>query len=490
MVYRRLFMIVGGFLTLLLTAEIIFNPEHLLLPISFLIILGIGWYDFFQPHDNILRDYPIIGHMRYILRGISPELQQYFIETNTSGEPFNKNTIGLINSRAENKEGFHPFGTEHNFYKEGLSWVSHSLFPANTIHTPPRVLVGGILCKQPYSAAILNISAMSFGSLSEHAIIALNEGAAHGGFYHNTGEGGLTPYHQHGGDVVLQIGTGNFGFRNSDGTFNDALFSEKANLNHVKMIEIKLSQGAKPGHGGVLPAIKNTPEIAEIRVVEPGVDVLSPPVNPEITSLEGIGVFVKRVRDLAEGKPVGIKLCVGSTHEVSAMIDMFINTNTLPDFITIDASEGGTGAAPIEFSNHIGMRGDDALLFVDELLKKKGVRDQLKLIYGGKVCTGFTMFKAFCYGADICNSARGFMFSLGCIQSLRCHTDTCPTGVATQNKKLQEGLVPKVKRIRVYRYQKNTVHAFLEIMATAGIKSKNDLHQGLVHQSNSKVFGV
>jgi glutamate synthase domain-containing protein 2 len=490
MTYRTIFIILASILTVLLTTVIIYSPDQRVLAIGLLLFLCVGWYDVVQPYDNILRDYPIVGHMRYILRGIAPELQQYFIETNTSGEPFNKNTIQLIKSRGENKEIYHPFGTEQNFYKEGLAWVSHSLFPAKKLEVFPREDIGGPNCKQIYSASILNISAMSFGSLSENAIIALNEGAEHGNFYHNTGEGGLTPYHEKGGDIVLQIGTGNFGFRHENGRFHDDLFREKSNRSKVKMIEIKISQGAKPGHGGVLPAVKNTEEIAKIRVVEPGVDVLSPPVNPEITSLEGIGDFVVRVRKLSNYKPVGIKLCIGSIQETEELIDMFVSQNSLPDFITIDASEGGTGAAPIEYSNHVGMRGDDALRYMDSLLKEKGVREQTKLIYGGKVCTGFTMFKAFCYGADVCNSARGFMFSLGCIQALRCHTDSCPTGVATQNKKLQEGLVPKVKRVRVYRYHKNTIHSFLEIMATAGIRSKKDLHPGLVNQTKPTVFGI
>lgn len=490
MTYRNIFIYFGGLLTLLLLAAAIFSPDQRLLAVALLSFFAIGWYDVFQTSNSICRDYPIVGHMRYILRGISPELQQYFIETNTNGEPFNKNTIQTINNRADNKDTFHPFGTEHNFYTEGLQWVSHALFPAKKLEKPPRVLIGGPQCKQPYAASLLNISAMSFGALSENAIKALNEGAALGGFYHNTGEGGLTPYHQKGGDIVLQIGTGNFGFRNEKGRFVDEHFKEKASLDEVKMIEIKLSQGAKPGHGGVLPAAKNTEEIALIRKVEPGVDVFSPPVNPEISDLDGIGKFIARVRNLSEGKPVGFKLCIGSTKETEELIDNLIQQNNLPDFITVDASEGGTGAAPIEYSNHIGMRGEDGLKFMNNLLIQKGIRDQVKLIYSGKVCTAFTMIKALSLGADLCNSARGFMFSLGCIQSLRCNTDTCPTGIATQNKELQKGLVPSHKRHRVNSYHKNTVEDFLEMMATIGVAKVEDLHPGLIHTTGKEVFGI
>lgn len=490
MTYRNLFIYIGGLITIGLGLAVVFSPDQRLLALAFLAFMMIGWYDVFQKQNAILRDYPIIGHMRYILRGISPELQQYFVETNTGGEPFNKNTIRLINKRSNNKDGFHPFGTEQNFYKEGLQWVAHSLFPAEELETPPRVQVGSKHCKHPYSASLLNISAMSFGSLSENAIKALNEGAALGGFYHNTGEGSLTPYHQMGGDIVMQIGTGNFGFRDDQGKFHDEYFKEKAHLDAVKMIEIKLSQGAKPGHGGVLPAAKNTPEIAKIRKVKPGTDVFSPPVNPEIKSLEDIGVFIERIRKLSDYKPVGFKMCVGSAKETEALIDNLIETDRLPDFITVDASEGGTGAAPIEYSNHIGMRGEDALRFMNDLLQRKGVRDQIKIIYSGKVCTAFTMLKALCHGADICNSARGFMFSLGCIQSLRCNTDTCPTGIATQNKHLQEGLVPEHKRERVKNYHNNTVKSFLEMMATIGVSRIEDLSPQHIHTSGKEVFGI
>lgn len=490
MTFRNIFFVVGSILTVLLALAAIYSPEQRLLAVILLIFILIGWIDAFQKKNAIIRDYPIIGHMRYILRAISPELQQYFIETNTNGQPFNKNLIKLINSRSDGEETFHPFGTEHNIYSEGMQWVAHSFFPAKKIDKDPRVTIGGPFCTQPYAASILNISAMSFGSLSGNAIKALNQGAALGGFYHNTGEGGLTPYHEHGGDVVLQIGTGNFGFRNSDGSFNDEAFAEKSGLPHVKMIEIKISQGAKPGHGGVLPAAKNTEEIAAIRKVKPKTDVFSPPVNPEIKTLADFAKFINRVRKLSNGKPVGIKLCIGSEQETSDLIESFVEQEIFPDFITIDAAEGGTGAAPIEYTNHIGMRGDDALQFMHQLLIDNNLRAHIKLIYSGKVSSGFTLLKALAFGADLCNSARGFMFSLGCIQSLRCHTDTCPTGIATQNKQLQKGLVVEHKKNRVKNYHNNTIESFIEILSTVGVSKIEDLKPSIINTAEPKVLGL
>ena len=323
------------------------------------------------------------------------------------------------------------------------------------LETPPRVRIGSDCCEIPYDAALLNISAMSFGSLSENAIKALNWGAKLGGFYHNTGEGGISPYHlKPGGDIVLQIGTANFGFRNHDGTLNEEKFAEKAAIPSVKMIEIKLSQGAKPGHGGVLPAVKNSEEIAKIRDVKPHCDVVSPPTNHSFSNIEELIDFIDKVRRLSKFKPVGIKLCIGKKHEFTTLIESFKRRDIFPDFITVDAAEGGTGAAPIELSNHVGLRGEEALSFVHHSLVNEYLRKKIKIIYSGKVNSAFSLFKAICLGADICNSARGFMFSLGCIQALRCHTDTCPTGVATQDKRLQVALVPSRKSHMVHQYQK------------------------------------
>ena len=325
---RLIFIISSCILAPLLIYSIFIFPQYTIINIVILVLFIIGWHDIIQKKNAILRDYPVIGHLRHIFRSISPELQQYFIETNTNGKPFNKNEIRLINSRSNNKDAFHPFGTELDFYNDKVAWVGHSLAPAKRLETPPKVKIGGKHCTQKYNASLLNVSAMSFGSLSSNAIKALNLGAKKGGYYHNTGEGGITPYHRQGGDVVIQIGTGNFGFRDDKGFFNDKLFKEKSSYPEVKMIEIKLSQGAKPGHGGVLPAAKNTEEIAEIRVVKPHVDVLSPPTNPEMPSIESIPKFIARVRELSGNKPVGFKLCIGIKSEFEKLIDICINQDS------------------------------------------------------------------------------------------------------------------------------------------------------------------
>ena len=480
----RTIFFLANLIVLPLVALSLFNsPQNWGLPATLIFFFLVGWYDVIQKEEAILRAYPVVGHLRFILLGISPEIHQYFTENSTDGQPFSKNLINLIKSRAEGKEEYHPFGTEHDLYNEGVEWVSHTMFPVEKLDEPPRVAIGGKECKAPYSAALLNISAMSFGSLSENAIKALSWGAKLGGFYHNTGEGGVSPYHlKSKADIVLQIGTANFGFRNTDGTLNDEKFQEKAGLEQIKMIEIKLSQGAKPGHGGVLPAIKNTEEIAAIRDVKPYTAVVSPPHNKSFSTKKELVSFIARIRKLAGYKPVGIKLCIGRKDEFETLIDECINMQVLPDFISVDAAEGGTGAAPIELSNHVGMRGEDALKFVHSCLLEKGVRDQIKIIYSGKINSAFSLFKALCMGADLCNSARGFMFSLGCIQALRCHTDTCPTGVATQDKQLQVALVPTDKSQRVHMYQKNTVDAFLELMATTGARSTAELNENYIHK--------
>ncbi len=481
MSFRIVFLIIALLLTPISIYNVLTHPHDAIVAWIVGSFLCIGWYDYFQKESSILRDYPILGHMRYILRKISPELHQYFIESNVDGRPFTKNMINLIKTRSQNHEEFHPFGTEKDLYEKKTEFLAHAMFPIKKLDFAPRVIVGSKKCKQPYSSSLLNISAMSFGALSSNAIVALNHGAKEGNFSHNTGEGSLSQFHQkYEGDIVLQIGTGNFGFRREDGTLNEKAFHEKSNLEQVKMIEIKLSQGAKPGHGGVLPAVKNTSEIAKIRMVEPFTDVFSPPSNPSFHSLEELVNFTKKLRELSSFKPIGIKLCVGSKDEFNDLIKAFMAKDCLPDFITVDAAEGGTGAAPLEYSDFIGMRGDDALMFVDDTLIKYGIRDEIKIIYAGKVTSGFSMYKAFCLGADICNSARGFMFSLGCIQSLKCHTDSCPTGIATQNKHLQAGLVPEVKYKRVHYYHKQTVDAFLDMMAVTGISNMNDLKKELI----------
>ncbi len=474
---RSIFIWLSFTLLPLVLINFYFHPDSLVVTLFVTIIFAIGWYDLLQKRRSILRDYPVIGHIRYLLRAISPEIHQYFIESNTNGMPFNKESIELVNKRSDDKEAVHPFGTEFDLYEERYEYIAHSIFPKGSIKEEPRILIGSAQCEKPYSSSIFNISAMSYGSLGQNAVTALNRGAKLGNFSHNTGEGGLSSYHRQGGDIVLQVGTANFGFRNEDGTLNEESFTQKSSLPEVKMVEIKLSQGAKPGHGGLLPAIKNIQEIAQIRMVHPYTDILSPPVNPSADSPHALTMFIQKLRDLSGGKPVGIKLCIGNKKEFETLLQSFKQEKIFPDFITVDAAEGGTGAAPQEYSDHVGMRGEDALRLAHKLLLEHGIRDKIKLIYSGKVFSGFTLLKAICLGADLCNSARGFMFSLGCIQSLRCHKNTCPTGVATQDKTLQEGLVVEEKYLRVANYHKNTVKAFLELASTLGISSIDELNE-------------
>ena len=355
---------------------------------------------------------------------------------------------------------------------EGLK---HSMFPTKVNEELPRVLVGGDDCKQPYLASILNVSAMSFGSLSENAVMAINKGAQKGNFYQNTGEGGLTQFHLQGGDVTWQIGTGYFGCRNEDGTFNEFNFQEKANLPQVKMIEIKLSQGAKPGHGGVLPATKNTVEIAKIRGVKPFTTILSPPSHSAFSDAKGLVHFIAKLRQLSNGKPIGFKLCIGDTADFEKVCQEMITENIFPDFITVDGAEGGTGAAPLEFADGVGMPFEPALIFVSKTLTRLKIKDKIRVICSGKIISGYSIIRAIAMGADICNSARGFMFSLGCIQALKCNNNECPTGVATQNKMLMKGLVVTDKSERVYNFHKNTLHAANELLAAAGKNSFSEI---------------
>jgi glutamate synthase domain-containing protein 2 len=399
---------------------------------------------------------------------IAPEIQQYFIERSTDGKPFSRNERSLIYQRAKNVDATSPFGTHMHLNESNYEGIKHSIFPKKVNEELPRVLIGGPDCKQPYSASLLNISAMSFGSLSENAIRALNLGAEKGNFYHNTGEGGLTEFHLQGGDVTWQIGTGYFGCRNKDGQFDAANFSEKANLPAVKMIEIKLSQGAKPGHGGVLPAKKNTLQIAKIRGVEPFTTILSPPSHSAFKNYKELVEFIAQLRHLSNGKPIGFKLCIGETTEFEKLCQEMIDQNCFPDFITVDGAEGGTGAAPPEFADGVGMPFEPALIFVNTTLTNLGIKNKIRIICSGKIISGYSILRAVALGADLCNSARGFMFSLGCIQALRCNNNECPTGVATQDKMLMKGLVVTDKYDRVYHYHKNTLHAANELLAAAG----------------------
>ncbi|MBN2638167.1 MAG: FMN-binding glutamate synthase family protein [Bacteroidales bacterium] len=455
----------------------------------FMILFGpiilLGLYDMIQKEHAIKRNFPVVGHLRYILESFRPEIMQYFVETDTEGRPINRIMRSLVYERAKKVNDTTPFGTEMDVYAEGYEWMPHSIYAKNfgTIDQNPRIIVGGPDCKKPYNASILNISAMSFGALSKNAVMAMNKGAKIGGFAQNTGEGGLSPYHlKHGGDIIWQIGTGYFGCRTKDGKFSPELFKEKATLDQVKMIEIKISQGAKPGHGGVLPASKNTDEIAKIRLVEPHKDVLSPPMHSTFSNAKELTLFIKQLRDLSEGKPVGFKLCIGQPDEFTDICEAMRETGIKPDFITVDGGEGGTGAAPVEFSNSLGMPLREGLSFVYDTLIKYDLKKDIKLIASGKVISAFDMVRTMALGADMCNSARAMMMATGCIQALECNKNTCPTGVATQNKSLMKGLVVEDKAVRVANFHEVTIKSFVELLGAAGISEHEELNRSHIYR--------
>ncbi len=439
-------------------------------------IILLGLADLQQRSRAVIRNFPVIGHLRYWMEAIRPEIQQYFVESDTSGKPFSREYRSVAYQRSKNTTDTRPFGTIRDLYEVNTEWIAHSLQPKHPPETPPRILIGEARCEQPYFASLLNISAMSFGSLSKNAILAMNTGARIGNFAHNTGEGGLSTYHlEPGGGLIWQIGTGYFGCRTPDGNFDPELFASKASHKSVKMIEIKLSQGAKPGHGGILPGPKVTPQIAEIRGVPEGKDVISPPAHSAFSTPKGLLDFVVQLRELSGGKPVGFKLCVGQKSEFLSICKAMVAQQSVPDFITVDGAEGGTGAAPMEFSNAIGMPLTDGLLFVHNALVGCNLRQQVRIICSGKIVTGFHMVQRIAMGADLCNSARSMMFAIGCIQALKCNTNTCPVGVATQDPDLIRGLDVQTKSQRVYHFHKNTVKSALEILGAAGFEHPQEL---------------
>lgn len=450
------------------------HPEWILAILGVVVLLGL--YDLLQRKHSICRNFPVLGHIRFVLEFFRPEIQQYFVADDLSEKPFDRRTRTIIYQRAKKVSDTVPFGTERDIRAVGYEWVLHSMVPTYVSEVEPRITVGGPECKQPYSASRLNISAMSFGALSANAILALNQGAKIGNFYHNTGEGGLSDHHlQGGGDIVFQIGTGYFGCRDDQGNFDPEEFKKEAAHEQVKMIEIKISQGAKPSHGGILPAEKLTPEIAKIRKVKMGKDVFSPPAHTAFNDPEGLLQFVQQLRELSGGKPVGFKLCLGRRSEFLSICKAMVSTGILPDFITVDGAEGGTGAAPLEYSDYIGVPLHEALNFVHRGLVGINVRDKVRVICSGKVATGFDIVTKIALGADMVNVARGFMMSLGCIQSRQCNTNTCPTGVATQDKRLARGLVVSDKKVRVAHFHDATMHAFLEIIAAMGLSNPSDI---------------
>jgi glutamate synthase domain-containing protein 2 len=451
-------------------------------------LIFMGVQDIVQTKQSIKRNYPLLGRLRYVFEDMRPKIQQYFVESDTDGTPINRIDRSVIYQRAKRQIDTTPFGTQLDVYSEGYEWMAHSISPMDfhKMDHHPRVTVGNKACRQPYSSSILNVSAMSFGSLSSNAVEALNMGAQIGGFAHNTGEGGLSPYHlKHGGDIVWQIGTGYFGARDENGNFSAEAFRKNATLPQVKMIELKLSQGAKPGHGGILPGKKNTPEIAAIRLVKPYTTVFSPPYHSAFSTPRELVLFIQQLRELSDGKPVGFKLCIGRKSEFISICKAMVELDIYPDFITVDGGEGGTGAAPPEFSNSVGMPLLDGLAFVDNILKGYCIRQHIRICASGKVLTGFHMVRAIALGADICNSARAMMMALGCIQALECNKNTCPTGVATQDPKLTKGLVIDDKKARVANFHKYTVESFVELLAAAGLDQPRKLNR---HQISRRVF--
>jgi glutamate synthase domain-containing protein 2 len=430
----------------------------------------LGTRDLLQTRHAVLRNYPISAHLRFLLETIRPEMRQYFFEGEKDGTPFSRDKRAVAYQRAKMVLDKRPFGTQYDVYADGYEWVRHSMVPRPHALAPFRIAIGGPDCTKPYDASVFNISAMSFGALSPNAIRALNKGAKAGGFAHDTGEGGLSPYHrENGGDLIWEIGSGYFGARNPDGSFSPEHFAETATLDQVKMVELKISQGAKPGHGGVLPAAKVSEEIAVTRGVPIGCDCISPSGHSVFsTPVEMMG-FIAEMRRLSGGKPAGFKLCIGHPWEFLAVCKAMLQTGIYPDFIVIDGKEGGTGAAPLEFLDHIGMPMREGLNFVHNALIGINARDRIKLGASGKIISAFDIARAMALGADWCNAARGFMFALGCIQSQSCHTDTCPVGVATQDRTRQRALVVGDKWIRVRNFHAATEHALREIVSAAGL---------------------
>jgi glutamate synthase domain-containing protein 2 len=436
-----------------------------------LVLLGLlGAADLLQRRHSVLRNYPVLGHARFLMERIRPELQQYFIERNFDGRPFDRDVRSIVYERAKGTDAEQPYGTERDVYQPGYEFLVPSMAPCPVPESPPRVRIGGPDCRHPYDMALLNVSAMSFGSLSANAILALNGGAAAGGFAHDTGEGGLSEYHLGpGGDLVWEIGTGYFGCRTGDGDFDPAEFADKAAHEHVKCVSLKLSQGAKPGIGGVLPGAKVNAEIAKVRDVPEGQTVISPPYHKVFSTPRELVRFIARMRELSGGKPTGFKLCVGSRRQFLAVCKAMLAEGTAPDFIVVDGGEGGTGAAPLEFADHVGTPLTEGLHIVHNSLVGTGLRDRVKIGASGKIATGTDLVKRLAQGADYGNAARAMMFAVGCIQAQRCHTNTCPTGVTTQVPRRARALDVRDKTPRVQRFQEATVASAVQIMASMGV---------------------
>nr|WP_246380544.1 FMN-binding glutamate synthase family protein [Paeniglutamicibacter cryotolerans] len=448
-----------------------------------LALLGLGVHDMVQTKHAILRNYPVLGRMRFLLESIRPEIQQYFIERNTDGRPFDRDTRSLVYARAKGADSHKAFGTERDVNEAGYEFLLHSTAPAEVPARPHRVRIGGPDCLQPYDMALMNVSSMSFGALSKNAVLAMNKGAAMGGFVQETGEGGLTKYHlEHGADLFWEIGSGYFGARTAEGKFDPAAFSAKAANEHVKGITIKLSQGAKPGLGGVLPAAKITAEISEAREVPMGTDCISPASHSAFHTPRELMGFVAQLRELSGGKPIGYKFCVGSRTDVLAMCKAMLETGITPDYIIVDGSEGGTGAAPLEYEDHVGTPLTEGLMLVHNALVGCGLRDKIRIGAAGKVATGSDIVKRLIQGADFTMSARAMMMATGCIQAQKCHTNRCPVGVTTQDPRLMRALDVTDKGNRVHNYQKLTVQEAAQIMASMGVTHPSQLNARMLRR--------
>lgn len=451
------------------------SPEFTVFALGFLALVALGLWDIFQRRHTVSRNYPILAHFRYFLESIGPEIRQYFIQSDTEERPFSREQRTIVYQRAKNVLDKRPFGSQIDMAGEGFEWMDHSIRPVD-IQDPDFRITIGARCEKPYSASVFNISAMSFGSLSGNAITSLNKGAKMGGFYHDTGEGSISRYHREpGGDLVWEIGSGYFGCRDDDGSFSEEKFVENATLDQVKMIEIKLSQGAKPGHGGILPGAKVTPEIAEARGVPVGEDVVSPPSHSAFSTPVELLEFVDRLRELSGGKPVGFKLAIGHPWEWFAIVKAMMETGRHPDFIVVDGGEGGTGAAPLEFINRLGMPLIEALLLVHNSLVGANLREHIAIGAAGKITSAFNIARILALGADWCNAARGYMFALGCIQALNCHTGRCPSGVATQDSVRSSKLDVADKSVRVANFHRNTVQALANLLGASGLKHPSEL---------------
>ncbi|MFI7586752.1 FMN-binding glutamate synthase family protein [Spongisporangium articulatum] len=460
-------------------AAVLVSPWWWLLGAPALAAVALGVHDVLQSKHSILRNYPLAGHLRFLMEAIRPEIQQYFIERNYDGRPYDRDVRSVIYERAKGIHGEQAFGTERDVGAVGYEYLLHSTFPAQQLQTPPRVRIGGPDCTQPYEMALLNVSAMSFGALSANALRALNTGARLGGFAHDTGEGGLSKYHlENGGDLVWEIGSGYFGTRTKDGDFDPSQFADKAAHPAVKMVELKLSQGAKPGIGGVLPGPKVTSEIAEARGVPAGEKCVSPAAHRVFSTPRELVLFIAWMRELAGGKPTGFKLCVGDRREVLAICKAMLAEGVTPDFIVVDGSEGGTGAAPLEFEDHVGTPLTEGLITVHNALVGAGLRERIALGASGKVATGSDVLKRMAQGADYTNAARAMMMAVGCIQAQKCHTNTCPVGVATQDPKRARALDVGDKSLRVQRYQEATLQQVLQLTAAIGLESPRDIRPG------------